>query len=333
MNDPRSAANLHVHRHSLANSTRTMRDVSSQSEIRKHYFLERYVVIAPKRSLRPDSFSKTTQPDRPVATQPAFEADKSIFELKNSHGDWQVRVIKNLYSALSLDNPRAYGSQEIVVDTPDYQSRFSDLPVAQIERIFEAYMSRTKALQALEGIRYVVVFKNSGPNAGASIAHSHSQIVAIPFIPPTVELEAAAYDEYVRAHGSSPFQDIIQWELGEKQRIIFEDEHAIALSPYAVREAFGVWILPKQQRARFADLTDSERHSFAVMLKKLTGKLDSVNIDYNYFLQDSLAGEHQHFHLKLEPRPNIWAGFELSTGVIINPISPEYASLWYQDKL
>jgi UDPglucose--hexose-1-phosphate uridylyltransferase len=300
------------------------------SEIRKHYFLDRYVIIAPKRSLRPDSFTKASQPDRPVATKPAFAEDESILQADDALGEWQVRVVKNLYSALSLDNNKAYGTQEIVVDTPDYRAHFSDLSVDHIGKIFEVFIQRGNTLRALSGIRYVVVFKNNGPRAGASIAHSHSQIIAIPFIPPTVALEAAAYDQYVRENGSSPFLDIIRWEQEQKVRVIFEDEHTIAISPYAVREAFGVWIIPKVQRANFADLTTEERQSVASFLKLLTTKLDSSNIDYNFMLQDSLPGEKQHFHLKLEPRPNIWAGFELSTGVIINPVSPEYAAEWYR---
>ncbi len=300
------------------------------SEIRKHYFLDRYVIVAPRRNQRPDSFGGLHDAPRPRAEKAAFTKDESIFEVKDLSGNWRTKVVKNLYSALSMTNEKAFGSQEVVVDTPDFHAFFSELSVDHMEAVFEAYLARYKVLIQEPGIRYVVIFKNSGPRAGASIGHSHSQIVALPFIPPTVEMEAAAFDEYVRKHGSSPFADIIRWEQEQKERVIFEDDQAIAISPYAVREAFGVWILPKTPRPRFCDLSAGERHSIAIMLKKITEKLDSAQIDYNFFLQDSLPGEEQHFHLKIEPRPNIWAGFELSTGVIINPIAPEFAAKWYK---
>lgn len=116
-------------------------------------------------------------------------------------------------------------------------------------------------------------------------------------------------------------------------RIIYEDKLMIAVSPYAAESPFAAWILPRRHIGSFVDLTTSELASCAVILKNLTAKLDHAVISYNFFLQNSLSDRHDHFVLKLEPRPNIWAGFELGTGIIINPVMPEYAALWYKGQI
>ena len=132
---------------------------------------------------------------------------------------------------------------------------------------------------------------------------------------------------------SCAYCDILKWEEGNKVRIIFEDKNFIALSPYAARFAFEVWLIPRRHETSFTNLQVSELSSLAVIMKKITAKLDNEEISFNYFLQESLANQNHHFVIKLEPRTTKWAGAELGTGVIINPVTPEYAALWYQGKI
>jgi len=304
------------------------------SEIRKHYFLDRYVVIAPKRNLRPDSFAVATGEHKTeTSTSRAIEKDPAIFEIKGPDKKWQVKAIDNAYPALSLDNPKAFGKQEIIIETPDHNVEFSELPIAQIERVFEAYINRTTTLKKLHGIRYVSVFKNDGPKAGASIAHAHSQVAAVPIVPPHIVSEAEQIQAYMIEHQTCPHCDVISWERQQKVRVIFEDKHILAISPYATRYPFGVWILPKMHKSNFSELSGDERHSIATILKKITASLDTANISFNYFLHDSLDGFNHHFILQVEPRVTIWAGFEVATGLIINPVPPEYAAMWYNGKV
>ena len=107
----------------------------------------------------------------------------------------------------------------------------------------------------------------------------------------------------------------------------------MALSPYAAEYTYEAWLVPRRHESEFANLTGSELHSLAVILKKITSTLDSKVISFNYFLQESLPNQNHHFVLKVEPRTTKWAGAELGTGVIINPVTPEYAALWYQGKV
>lgn len=304
------------------------------SEIRKHYFLDRFVIFAPVRNLRPNSFASSENSHKlETATSRAIENDPAVFQITDTHGKWQVKVIANAFPFLASDNPAAYGKQEIVIETPEHNVEFSELPIAQIERIFQAYTDRVTDLYKLPDIRYVVVFKNDGPKAGASIAHAHSQIIAIPFIPPHVEHEAAGYDAYQRQYSQCPICHVLTWEEQQKVRIVFADKHVVAICPYAASEAYGVWIIPRRHVDIFTNLHDAERRSIAIVLKSIAAKLDNAGISFNFFLQDSLPGQGHHFILKIEPRTTTYAGFELATGVVVNPVRPEYAAMWYQGKI
>lgn len=301
-------------------------------EIRKHYFLNRYVIMAPARAKRPDAFASGLSHKTETATSPPIDHDPAIYQIKNPEGDWEVKVIANKYPALSLDSPKAFGKQEIVVETPRHNVEFSELSVSHILKIFQVYRDRIDVLCRIDGVAYVAVFKNDGPDAGATIAHAHSQIVALPMVPPVVESEAIAFEQYRLQRGNCPVCDIVAWEKKQKERVIFEDEHVLAICPYAGTSPYGVWIIPKHHRPNFNELTHTELHSVAGILKHVAGKLDSYGMSFNFFLANSLSQYNHHFVLKAEPRPNTWGGLELSTGVVINPVPPEQAAEWYRAK-
>jgi UDPglucose--hexose-1-phosphate uridylyltransferase len=302
-----------------------------QSEIRKHYFLDRYTIVAPKRNLRPDAFSGLAESHRlETVDSPQIENEPAIIEVNDQHGHWLIKVIDNAFPALKPDWSQAFGKQEIVIETPEHNVEFSALTVEHIEKIFQVYTDRVEELRQMPGIAYVVVFKNDGPKAGATLAHAHSQIFALPLVPPTVQIEAAGFDQYRRQHGSCPLCDTLAWEQQQQARLIAEDEHLLAFSPYAGSAPYGAWLVPKRHAHSFSGLNEAERRSYAQVLKQITAKLDAVNLSFNFFLQDSFNKLDYHFILKVEPRPNIWGGLELSTGVIINPVPPEYAAKWYR---
>lgn len=306
-----------------------------QSEIRKDYFLDRYVIIAPKRNKRPGKIiKKEEKSDKEcyfcpaVVDQPGRE--KTIYEKKDSSGKWQIKVIKNKFPAVELTNPKAYGEQEIVIETPEHNKELQDLPLAHIVDVLNVYIERYKELQKIEGISYTLVFKNEGGKAGASQPHAHSQIYALPVIPPKIADESAAMDDYIRKHNSCPYCDIIKAEEGGP-REIYSDDHLFVVAPYASESAYGAWFIPKRHVHSMDFLNDEEKKSLAVSLKKILTKLDEIDVAYNYFFLNSLDLESHHMVLKLAPRPNIWAGLELGTGVILNPVPPEDAAKFYKE--
>lgn len=307
------------------------------SEIRKDYFLDRYVVIAPKRSRRPHKILKKDEDQirecffcTPQVDDPAKQIQIKNYFVENNK--WLIKVIGNLYPALSTDNLKAYGAQEIIIETPEHNKEIHELSLEHIHKIFDVYTDRYNKLKNLKGIRFVLVFKNEGGKAGASIPHAHSQVIALPIVPPKLEEEAVAFIKYYEDHGTCPYCDIIKSET-DSPRVIWEDEHLFVLAPYASDSPYGAWFIPRRHLATIGDLTEVEKMSFAHALKSLLKRLDDIDVSYNYFFQNSIENENHHLILKLAPRPNIWAGLELGTGIVLNPVPPEDAARFYKGEL
>lgn len=305
-----------------------------KSEIRKHYFLDKYVIIAPKRNKRPHKVQRVEKETEEISCffcPGKTEKKLDVCEVKDPSKKypWLVKVLDNKFPALTLDNQKAFGKQEIVIDTPEHNKEIHELSINHIVKIIETYIDRNKALTKIDGINYVLMFKNEGGRAGASAPHSHSQIIALPMVPPMIEEETIAVDRYVIEHNSCPYCDVIE---GEKNgpRVAWEDEHWLVVCPFASESPYGAWFIPKRHVSSIDDLNQSEKKSLARALKKILKKVDDLDMAYNYFFNDSLSCEDQHMILRLAPRPNIWAGLELGTGIIINPVPPEVAAKYYR---
>lgn len=305
----------------------------NRSEIRKKYFKDEYVIIAPRRAKRPQKVEKVVEPDQVCYFCPENLTDEEItYQDNNDKGDWEIVSVINKFAALSTDNPRAYGQAEVIIETRAHGLDINGFSVDRIVRVFDAYINRYEELRNMDRIKHVILFKNEGGKAGASIAHTHSQIMALPLLPPKVQAEAVAYNRYRLEKSSCPYCDIIKEETG-KPRVIWEDENLFVLAPYASDSPYGAWFIPKRHIRLISELNHSEKKSFAKALKLVLGKLDELGISYNYFIENAVNFEDYHMHIKLAPRPNIWAGLELGTGVVINPIPPEYAAKIYRGEV
>lgn len=303
-----------------------------ESEIRKDYFLDKFVIIAPKRAKRPQKIQKIEEDNTNCYFCPDYlsSEEKIVQRVKFSgHNKWDILVIENKFPALTLDNPKAYGRQEVIIETPLHNTEINDLSLEHIVQIMNTYIERFRSLIKLEKIRYVLIFKNEGGKAGASISHAHSQVIALPIIPPELEGEFLAYTKYKVENKTCPYCDIMQFER-DSERVIYEDEHLFVLSPYASQSPFGAWFIPKRHFQYMTEMTEGEKYSFAKAMKKVLGKLEDIDVSYNYFFHNSIGCEDYHMHMKLSPRPNVWAGLELGTGIIINPIPPEYAAKFFR---
>ena len=298
-------------------------------EVRKHYFLDSYVVIAPNRLKRPGA-----QPPPPTRKSLSCifcptQQDPEELEIRRhpSRGAWQIRVIANLFPAFSPDNARSFGHQEIVVETPDHHSRFSSLSPERIAKIIEIYAERTETLGRLPHIRYVLVFKNEGPGSGASIDHPHSQIYALPLIPPAL-IQEQRVEEGSSREGSCLYCQIMRAELGGP-RLVFSDQYFVCFAPYASAAPHGLWILPRRHCHNLSELGEAERLSLARLLRSVTGRLDAEGVGYNFFIHSTSDKDAHHLHIELSPRLDTWGGFELGSGIVINPIPPEESPHYY----
>ncbi len=304
-----------------------------RNEYRKDYLLDRWVIITANRGKRPKEFVRKTKAKK--------HEDGCVFCAGNEHltppeisrigdgkGGWLVRCFPNKFNAVDLKFPRAYGTHEVIVETPEHDKRLAELSVLGIERVLRMYLQRIKALSRLKRIKYVSIFKNEGANAGASIAHTHTQLISVDRIPTLIERKAEAV-RLKSSRRSSAHERIWKKEKREKKRVVYENEHFIAFCPYAPRFSFETWLYCKMPRSRFVDLAEEERTSLAGALKEVLGKLDGLlgEPDYNYYLQSApRKDKHFRFHIEIIPRVNVWAGFEFGSGICLNSMPPERAA-------
>ncbi len=305
----------------------------SKSEIRKSYLLNKYVIITPGRAARPRDIKEHTSikkdPNCPFCPENIDETNVvDKIKSSNSYG-WDVLSLKNIYPAVTLDNQKAYGTQEVIIDTPDHTKETAHLSLKKIEKLLKMYAQRTKELSKTKDINYVLCFKNQGYKAGASITHAHSQMFATKIIPDDLREESKLKQSYRLKHNSCPYCDIIKKEAKTK-RNIYEDKNTLAFTPYASQYHYEAWIFPKRHVDNITLLKKEEIKSMAKSLKKILSKLYSINLSFNYFLHNVISDENQHLYLKIQPRDSVWAGVELGSGLVINSIPPEKAADFYK---
>ena len=301
-----------------------------KAEIRKDYLLTKYVIITPSRLLRPRDVKEQTIVSRLADCPfcPEKINPKNILDQINAP-EGKIISLKNIFPAVSLDNKKAYGSQEVIIETPDHKKELHDLSEEQIEGLIKMYAKRTKALSKVKNIEYILCFKNQGSKAGASIVHAHSQIFASALLPPEIKEELKIAHEYQLDHKTCAYCDIIKKEM-KSERTVYDDKFITAFTPYASQYHYEVWIFAKRHLDNITRLNNDEFKSFAIILKKILFKLSELNLSFNYFLHQAISDHDQHFYLKIQPRDSVWAGVELGSGLVINSISPEVAAKFFK---
>lgn len=310
--------------------------------IRKDYILDRWVYYAIGRKKRPRELKSIAVRDEAKACSfcPSNEhlTPREIGRLEYK-GGWKMRWFLNKFPAVEkkgspktksrnlFSEGASYGMHEIIVETQHHKSQLADLPVRQIRELLEVCRFRVKELSRLKGIKYVDVFKNHGKDAGTSLVHSHTQVVALPQIPSLVMEEAAA----ARKYKGCPYCKIIRHELKSKRKI-FETKNVAAFAPFASRFNYEAWIFTKQHKKTMEELEENELEDLAVALKRVLANLKKINASYNFFIHYSPAKEDLHFHIEVTPRLATWGGFEISTDAIINSVLPEDAARFYRGK-
>jgi UDPglucose--hexose-1-phosphate uridylyltransferase len=225
----------------------------------------------------------------------------------------------------------AVGFHELVL-TRDHDRHFADFTTAQTTEVLRVYRDRYKAIAADGCGEYVSIFHNHGSAAGASVSHNHSQILSTPMVPPEVLRSLQGADAYAREHGTTVHKALIDWEVQEQKRIVYENDAFIAFCPFVSKAGYEVRIFPKRQTPHFEKSTNAELADCAevlnVVLRKLFVALDDV--DYNFYIHTApvrknsdINYDYYHWHLDVVPRIPIAAGFELSTAIYINPFDPD----------
>jgi UDPglucose--hexose-1-phosphate uridylyltransferase len=257
------------------------------------------------------------------------------------HKNWLIRCFPNLFPAFNPPQQTsnkgkimkgsglaaAVGHHEVIVESPFHDEHPSDARLPQLIHVINAYLDRLQELSAKPYVRYVSIFRNHGLEAGASLSHAHSQIIATPFTPKIVKEELAASRQFWRQNGSCIFCEIMEKER-ESPRFITENSDFLVFAPYASVNPMEFWIFPKKHEASPLKLSEKAKENFAKTLKTCFSALKSLLNDppYNFGFHMALketANSHYHWHLEVYPKLAIWAGFEKSTGIYINTVSPE----------
>jgi UDPglucose--hexose-1-phosphate uridylyltransferase len=229
------------------------------------------------------------------------------------------------------------GAHEVVIETPRHEETLITLPLKDVKNVLLAYRERIIDLRRDQRLRYVLVFKNHGVAAGASLEHSHSQIIALPIVPKRVGEEIEGAKTYFNYKDRCVFCDIIRQELQQKRRIITENKSFVSIAPFASRFPFETWILPKTHHPSFEHMEPSQYEQAAQILSDTLQRMNQVLTDppYNYVIHTSsfpeVDAEHYHWHFEIMPKLTKMAGFEWGTGFYINPTPPEEAAEYMRE--
>lgn len=337
-------------------------------ELRHDPIQKRWVIIASERGHRPMDFAPQNVQPQSEASCPFCPGHESLTPNEilafravggpNGPG-WGVRVVPNRFPALMIegelgraavgqyDRINGIGAHEVIIETPEHHKSLAELSPAQIALVLRAYRDRLADLMKDMRFKYIVVFKNHGPAAGASLQHSHSQLIATPVTPRTVAIELSAARDHFRLKERCIFCDILAQEIETRKRIVAMGPHYVTICPYASRFPFEMMLLPRRHQHDFSTLPDEALNQLAHHLKDILLRMNKSlgNPSYNFLLHtspNSRAGIQRaeywktleadfHWHIEILPRLTNVAGFEWGTGFYINPTPPEEAATYMRE--
>jgi UDPglucose--hexose-1-phosphate uridylyltransferase len=252
---------------------------------------------------------------------------------------WTVRVVPNKFPALQPERKTpicsdhqaraGYGFHEVVIESPRHDAGLATMSAAELNTVVSAYRQRSKMLCEQPGIEAVILFRNQGSRAGASLLHPHAQVIALDLVPPRLNAMIDWGQRYYQKQGRCAICDELDIERRNGKRVIDENAHFLATVPFAAEHPFELWIVPKQHQASFTALGDAELRGFSEILGDSLRRLTVALADppYNFVIDSAprreIAAPHIHWRLRIVPDIATWGGFELGSGLPINPSSPE----------
>lgn len=325
------------------------------SELRKDPITRRWVIISTERASRPNNYIKSKEEvienfcpfdyGNESTTPPEILAFRRPNTEPNTSG-WWVRVVPNKFPALYKDTElkksghgmydkiTGFGYHEVVIETPEHNTNFSKMSAKQINEVIWIYLKRFLEIKKDKKVKYIQIFKNHGKEAGASLVHPHSQIIATPIVPYNILEEVNGSETYFKFKDRCIYCDIIEQEIMEKDRVIHKTDNFIAFEPYASRFPYETWILPLKHNSNFESIENEPDIIFELssMLHTVFKKFDKTleNPPFNMVIHTApfIEGVENffHWHIEIIPRLTNLAGFEWGTGFYINSVLPEKAA-------
>lgn len=322
------------------------------SDIRYDRLHDTYVLIAPERLHRPDT-QKYDRAQKNHTVCPFCEGNESmtpkeIFALRPNEtlanqAGWKTRVVPNLYKAVAIEAPHkfhesrywdGFGAHEVIIDTPEHKT--SMVQWSNEERIdwLKTLRQRVGDLRRDSRLKHISLFKNEGGDAGSTMAHSHTQLIALPLIPKDIHLSHTHASEYFHHHNHALLESILEEEEQCGERIIASMGEFSAYCPYASSFAFEVIISSKKYIGHIDTISDADLEDLAALLgdvvDRLADQLDELTFNLAIstppLSDEGGVCEAHRLSLRILPRLYRLGGFEISSGMMINPLSPEYAA-------
>lgn len=328
-------------------------------ELRKDPILDRWIIISTEREKRPTDFLLNDRTHCSGGFCPFCEGNEDktppeIFAIRKEGSspngkDWGLRVVPNRFPVLTIegdldregvgmyDKMNGIGAHEVIIESPCHEDTLSNISIEKFIDILAAYRERIIDLKKDKRLKYVLIFKNHGFSAGASLEHSHSQLIALPIIPKRAREELEGSKKHFKQKERCIYCDIIRQEKTLRERTIVENSDYIALSPFAPKSPFESWILPKKHESAFEMEPHQKLEALARILSEMLKRLDKAlgNPDYNLFLHSSPLGmdnlDYYHWHIEIIPKLSKTAGFEWGSGFYINPTSPEESTKFLRE--
>ena len=328
-------------------------------ELRRDPVVGRWVIISKERGKRPSDFVIVQErikggycplcPGNEHSTPPevlVYSSEESGRPLPSS---WALRVVPNKYPALTMEGQldkrregiyeklKGVGAHEVIIETPIHDETLASMPTKQIELIFKSYKARIQALSQDNRFKFIMIFKNFGQAAGASLEHSHSQLIALPVIPLTIQQELSGSMRHFDLNDKCIFCDMIRQERSQNLRIVCENNEFITFCPFAPRSPFEMWCMPKDHTSSYEDISEPQIESLANLFSETMKRLDRAlpKVPYNIMLHTAPIENHDvpyyHWHLEIKPKLTMQAGFEWGTGFYINPTPPEESARFLKE--
>lgn len=309
---------------------------------------DRWVIVAPERGARPSDFltkGRTSDggfcplcPGNEASTPPA------IHTIRDEAGDWLVRVIPNRFPAVRVEEPLSrkaagiydwvsgFGAHEVIVETREHDLSLWEVGEKDREEVLAAFRERLADLGNDRRLRWAIVFKNRGAEAGATLRHEHSQLLALPLVPREARERWEGSRAYFRRTERCVYCDVAEEERRLEVRMVEESRSFLAFCPYASRAPFETWILPRNHASDYSSITQEEIADLSRILAGVMGRIDralerpSINMMLHSAPLQERASEHFHWHLEIAPATQRMGGFEWGAGAFINPTPPEEAA-------
>jgi len=323
------------------------------SEIRRDPIGGRWVIVSTDSPKGPTDFQLVKDPEtdpEKCPFCPGHEDQTPPEVLVSRNGGhingpgWNLRVVPNKFPALKIegdlgnegigmfDMMNGVGAHEVIIETPDHTKEMSQLSKQEIEATIFAYKNRCLDLRKDKRFEYILLFKNHGKSAGASLSHSHTQLIALPMIPKNVQEELSGAEHYYEYKERCIYCDIIRQEEQYKKCIVVANDKFVAFCPYVSRFSFETWIVPRQHFAAFDYIEPEAIPDLADILKNVLTRIRKAlkSPSYNFIIHTSpiedRVREEYHWHIEIMPKLTRTAGFEWGTGFYINPTPPEIAA-------